>query len=571
MPPGLTPTSVQFSPDGRTVGVTVFGLPGNLWRFDARTGRRAGPPIPVNDPGRLTFDPVQSWPRTPALLMRDPGRVVAGSPDGVLVRDTATLRILRRFPATALHAIGTTPSAYALSPDDRTLAIGSEDGSLRLLDLRTGRLRTALGRHRGPVNEARFTPDARTLVTTGEDGDVIVWDVRHAAAAETLSGHARSAFSPAIADNGTTLYTASLDGTVMIWDLVGRRRLGRRFRSGTGVSFRYALSSDGRLLAQGEANGKISLVDMRTLALHRPFPVVRGSGVEGPGRAEGIAFVPGSHLLVVGGTYGSVALVDADRGVTIKQLIGHRPQYRSRGTITGNAVTTPSVTADGSLLATASKDGDVRLWSLPDGRPRGPPLRFAFGNTDAQLSPDGRWLSVVPLTRDAVPDRLEIWDVRRRQRIHTYRPAGGVSTAQFSSDGRRLAVTDLHGRVQVLATATWKPVTAPLAADGDGWVAFTHNGDTLAIGSDDGTVRLWDVASGQPLAPPLPGIANTPAVPIFTPGDTHLIAALAAGRAYRWDIRPASLTRQACTIAGRHLTRDEWDEFLPGKPYAPAC
>src|SRR6185436_13686775 len=234
------------------------------------------------------------------------------------------------------------------------------------------------------------------LVTAGEDGDVILWDVRQAAAAETLSGHARSAFSPQIADGGRTLYTASLDGTVLIWDLVGRRRLGQRFVTGAGnARARDALSSDGRLLAHGQGDGAVSLVEMRTLATLATFPVVRGSGVSGPSGVEGIAFVPGSHLLVVGGLYGSVALVDADRGRLVKRLRGHPAEYRSRGTVTGNDVWTPGMSADGSLLATGSKDGTLRLWSLPDGRPRGAPLRFPNGLADAQLSPNGRWLSVV--------------------------------------------------------------------------------------------------------------------------------------------------------------------------------
>jgi WD40 repeat protein len=358
---------------------------------------------------------------------------------------------------------------------------------------------------------------------------------------------------------------------VMIWDLVGRQRLGRRFRAGPGVSVLYALSSDGRLLAQAEDDGTISIVDMRTLTPRPRFAVVRARGVRGAGGIEGIAFVPGSHLLVVGGTDGTVALADADRGVTIKRLAGHRAQYRSRSTVTANAIRTPSVTADGSLLATASRDGVVRLWSLPDGRPHGVPLRLRFGNADAQLSPDGRWLSVVPLRRDGVQDRLEVWDVRRHRRVSTYRPAGGVSHGRFSPDGRFLAVTDLNGGVGILSTATWRPVKALPAADADGWVAFTRDGGTLAVGSDDGTVRLWDVRSGQELGAPLPGVAHTAAVPMFTPGDTHVIAALATGRAYRWDIRPASLVRQACKIAGRRLTRAEWDEFLPGTPYSPAC
>ena len=229
------------------------------------------------------------------------------------------------------------------------------------------------------------------------------------------------------------------------------------------------------------------------------------------------------------------------------------------------------MSADGSLLASASKDGTIRFWSLPDGRARGAPLRFPYGAADAQLSPNGRWLSVVALNRDVVQDRLEIWDVRHRQRIKTLRPAGGASFGRFSPDGRFLAVSDLPGRVQVYATATWKPVTPSFAGGRAAWAAFTRNGRTLATGNTDGTVRLWDVASGQALAAPLPGIPNVQVVPIFTPDDTHLIAAYQNGRAYRWDIRPASLVRQACKVAGRRLTRKEWDDFLPGREYAPAC
>ena len=156
-----------------------------------------------------------------------------------------------------------------MSDDDRTLAVGGENGVVRLLDLTTGRLRTASGRHRAAVNEARFTPDGRSLVTVGEDGDAIVWDVRQAAAAETLTGHTASAFSPQIADDGATLYTASLDGTVLIWDLSGTRRLGRRFTAGAADSQRYALSSDGQLLARGQADGRLSVVEMPTLTLTR--------------------------------------------------------------------------------------------------------------------------------------------------------------------------------------------------------------------------------------------------------------------------------------------------------------
>jgi hypothetical protein len=38
-----------------------------------------------------------------------------------------------------------------------------------------------------------------------------------------------------------------------------------------------------------------------------------------------------------------------------------------------------------------------------------------------------------------------------------------------------------------------------------------------------------------------------------------------------WDVNPTSWRARACAVAGRALTRAEWDEFLPGRPYQDVC
>ena len=149
------------------------------------------------------------------------------------MRDAATLRVRRRYPV----AGETEPrwaTGFALSPDDRTLSIGERDGSVRLLDLRTGAVRTASGRHDDGVGAAQFTSDGRNLLTGSEDDNVIVWDVRRAAVGETLSGHSSGVESLRVTRNGRTAYSAGLDGRVFIWDLLGRRRLGRPFKASEG-------------------------------------------------------------------------------------------------------------------------------------------------------------------------------------------------------------------------------------------------------------------------------------------------------------------------------------------------
>ena len=54
------------------------------------------------------------------------------------------------------------------------------------------------------------------------------------------------------------------------------------------------------------------------------------------------------------------------------------------------------------------------------------------------------------------------------------------------------------------------------------------------------------------------------------PGGDRL-AVFAERGGYVWDVRPEAWERRACAVAGRRLTRAEWEAALPGREYAPAC
>jgi WD40 repeat protein/DNA-binding SARP family transcriptional activator len=538
---------LRYSADGRQLDVVAAPRPGEevapatLTRFDVRSGRRLLGPVPLNSSGS-----------SPLLATSDRRRLVTAGPGEVTVRDATTLRRLKRLRAPKAAVA----SAYALGPDDRTVAIGDQDGSVRLLDLRTGGSRTASDRHAAAVTAARFSPDGRSLVTTGDDRDVIVWDVRAARPRETLSGHASGVTAAEITRDGKTLYTASLDGTVFIWDLDGARRLGRPFTAGAGGRPWFSQSSDGRLIATAQGDGAIAIVDAHTLEPRATFPVV-DSGAVGS-----IGFVPGSHLVVVGGEPGDgfLALVDADTGRIIRRLRGHR-----------GSINVPGISADGRLLTTSDqrhRSGTVRFWSLPDGRAQGV-LRFDHEIFNSQLSPDGRRLTICLCDPDLGGGEVQVWDTRSRQRLRSLHIAG---VTRFSPDGRLLAVGNRFGRARVFSTQTWKPVTRFLVGDPSGILAavISRDGRTLATGSDTGTVRLWDIPTQQAVGA-LPGEPSRAAVPHFTRDGTHLIASYDNGRAYLWDLRPERLLRQACQVAGRRLTREEWAEFLPDRDYDPAC
>jgi WD40 repeat protein len=100
--------------------------------------------------------------------------------------------------------------------------------------------------------------------------------------------------------------------------------------------------------------------------------------------------------------------------------------------------------------------------------------------------------------------------------------------------------------------------------------SFSPDGSVLATSGSEGTTALWDIGSGKRIGAPLTG-PPSPGVAAFDPTGHTLATAFQDGTVLLWDVDPASWQARACAVAGRRLTPQEWQDFLPGRPYQPSC
>lgn len=568
-----------FAPDGRSVIVGYHpdegigrSAPSALRRYDAATGEEIGRPVPAPAFG--------AWSD---LLPTPEGNLIYAGERAAYAVDGETLRVARRYP-------GAGANVAALSPDGDTLALGGENGRVRLLDLDGGGIRPLPGGHREPVISAAFGPDGKTLVTGATGGSVLVWDLRLGRSSEALEGHSGDVLDLRVSADGRTLYSASADGTAIVWDLGGKQRFGARFETGfvqpalERLPPPVAVSPEDGTLAVGRANGRVELIDAETLRRRTGFEAFERSA------AKGLEFSPDGRRLAVAGDRGLIGEFEAGSGKRIGDLV-HEPRGRCADPRTNGTVPrcykagSQAIAFDpeGRTLAVGEASGRVRIWDLEGGEGARTLAQLPLFLPALALSPDGSQLAATFGLGNPKRHGTAILDTETGERIATLEgEADAPRTLDFSPDGRLLASGHVGGTALVWSTDDWRAVGPPLIHGGNlTSIRFSPDGLLLATSSSEGTTALWDVASGERIGPPLPRMADRRNLPVagadrwatsrFSPDGRHLFVVLDTGHAVRWDLDPATWRDHACRVAGGGITPDEWERLVPEQDFRESC
>ena len=547
-------TSLAFTRDGSRLAIVVTSESDRL-SVGLRDVRTLAPARPAVRPKGFAGAYVGSYYQTPGFGLTPDGRSVVIASDA----DELVWWNLRSGKPTRRLKIGSGPHTLALSPDARTIAVGIERG-IQLVDTRTGAVRTASGALGGAATWLLFSPDGKTVVSTGLDGRVALWDAGSATLRETLRGHSRAVQQPAFSPDGQTLYTVSHDGTAIAWDIGGERGLARQFtftRERTADPSGYdghpgSFSPDGRLMALGLSEEGIRLWDASGLTPDGPPLLETG------GEVWALDFARDGRTLAAVTVEGRATLWDVE---SRSRLWG--PVRVSPGAVVG-----VSISPDGKLVAATAMDGvtlrDARNGEVVDSIGAGVPAG------DVAFSPAG---STIAFVHEHGGD-AEVWDVARRSRIATLPVGSGKSyyAIAFSPDGRTLATGSLDDPL----VRVWDVRTRKLIAELDQGSAgsltldFSPDGRTLAVSGFEPVASLWDVATGVRIGPTLTAGSRRAEIDM-SPDGRRLLLTHADGRGAIWDVDPESWARRACTLANRTLTLEEWEDFLPGRAYEPAC
>lgn len=278
----------------------------------------------------------------------------------------------------------------ALSPDNKSIAIGNIDSTALILSLETGKVIHQLNGHHKVVFALDYSPDGKLLATAGGDRTILLWNTETGALVKKLTGHQELIFDLAFNADGSKLASGSWDGTMRIWDM---NDLGEYYRMDLGNVSPYAVgfTNNGLYAVTGDLDRNVDFWEMdagtsfRTLVGHT-------------GIISSFDFSPDGKNLVTASWDGKVKLWDILTGMLIGKMEKHdgavytvsydpKSRYVASGSadnsiilwtvdsnkqtsLTGHAspVTSLVFSSDGNRLVSCDVEGTVKVWDLTSGK-----------------------------------------------------------------------------------------------------------------------------------------------------------------------------------------------------------
>ncbi|MEO6588828.1 MAG: caspase family protein [Pyrinomonadaceae bacterium] len=364
--------------------------------------------------------------------------------------------------------------SVVFSPDNKSVASGSFDNTIKIWEFGTGRELRALDGHTGAVKTLDYSTDGQLLASGGNDKTIRIWDVTSGAEIKSFTVEDGSIEKVAISSDGSKISAGVSDGKIYVWEVSSGREL-FKFTENTAAVTALEFNRDGTLLASGSADNIIKIREL-------------------------------------------------NKGKKVEELKGHTDK-----------IMVLQFSSNGDTLASGSADKTVRLWKTSNGRKlyefeghKGKVLAINF-------TADGKIMSADSAQNIKIWDSQNKREINSVNINDGKDSVIEAESAAFSSDGKFLASGKGDRTVVLSDTQTGEKLnTLENHTSGLYGVAFSSDLHWLASAGVDNTIKLWDLQTGQGL-PPLKGHTGYVTSVIFHPNNQQIISASIDRTIRVWD------------------------------------
>ncbi|WP_299489876.1 hypothetical protein [Acaryochloris sp. IP29b_bin.137] len=294
-----------------------------------------------------------------------------------------------------------TVTTLAISPDGQILVSGSRDFTLKIWNLRTGKLLNTLSEHYEPIVSGHFVDGGRSLVSSSVSGKVLQWDLPSAKLIRSFVNYtairpeggirttvidpethvmASSAWGGSIflynlktdkvtripsqlmaseqamvmSPDANTLVTSNSDGQIQQWN-VNTGKLLKRLPNSQGwqsseLTSALVLSGRGKTLITGSWGGKIGLWNFQTGKLLKTFKAHEKM-------VSSLVVSVDNQVLISGGDDQTIKIWDLNTGQLLQTLTDHR-----------GSISALAISPNNKWLVSGSSDRSIKIWNLQTGK-----------------------------------------------------------------------------------------------------------------------------------------------------------------------------------------------------------
>jgi len=405
----------------------------------------------------------------------------------------------------------------AISPNGKWIVSGSEDNSIKIWDIKTGRILKLLEGHTDSVTSVVISSDGKLIVSGSYDNSIKVWDSETGKLVRTLSSHKNPVLMVAISQDKKMIVSSSEVDNIKIWN-VDTGKLVKTLKENSEL-ISIAISNRGEFIISGFRNGKIKVWDTKSYNLQMVLreekrgmssiaiskdgkKIFTASSLStiitkwnresktnvqvlkvGKSHVNAMAICKNGKIIILALSNTTIQIWDTETNTLLKVLRGHT-----------NNITSLSISESENTIVSSSNKA-IKVWDMETGK-----------ELKSFNSHKYKYISSFSINKNdryiisAQESFLNLWDIKKKKLVYYINNENErVNHIALSQDGKYIVASLGKNKIKIWDRETRKElnnfslknkgIDMLILAE---YVVISKNSQYIAVPLNDGQVWLWD-------------------------------------------------------------------------------